>query len=107
MGLQIPPQRVAGLIEEVAAVVGIAFRPEHRNEFVAAHTCLARGGEQREQGECLPLCGGPRGRRPVAHDGQTAERPQFDHRASFEPRLIGPSLPRPNLAPSRPKSDNA
>ena len=88
-------------------MVGVALRPQEPDQLVATHPLLAHSGEQREQGECLPLCGGPRGRRPVARDGQTAECPQFDHRASFEPRLIGPSLPRPNLAPSRPKSDNA
>ena len=100
VGLQIPPQRVAGLIEKVAAVLGVALRPEEGDDLVAAHTFVASSGEQREEREGLALRGGTRPGRAIARDGESAERPEFDHRASFEPLLIGPSSLRPNLAPT-------
>ena len=85
--VKIAPQRVASLLEEGASVVGVALGPEVGHHFVAAQAVLARRGEQGEQGERLAVGGGARDRNAVILDRQPAKRPEFQHRAPFDPLL--------------------
>ena len=98
--VEIAPQRVAGLLEETAAVLGVALGPEVGDQLVPAHPILARSGEEGEEGERLALHGRSRERSAVRFNRQSAEGPELQHRThSFDRFLTGVSPRAANIAP--------
>src|SRR2546426_4255420 len=97
--VEIAPQRVAGLLEETAAVLGVALGPEVGAQLVPAQPVLARGGEEREEGERLALHGRSSERSAVRFNRQSAEGPELQHRTnSFDRFLTGISPRAANIA---------
>ena len=66
-GVQVAAQGVAGLLQQVAPVRGVALGPQVCDELVATDALL-RGGEEGKEGERLPLDCGPRHRGAVDCD---------------------------------------
>ena len=66
-GVQVAAQGVAGLLQQVAPVRGVALGPQVCDELVATDALL-RGGEEGEEGESLPLGCGPSHRGAVDRD---------------------------------------
>ena len=71
-------QLVDGLVEQLAGVLGIAFRPEHGHELVACDAAIRRQRQQREQGHAMPLDGRPAHLHAVqAGEQRAAEKTQL------------------------------
>src|SRR5882762_11805485 len=53
-GVQVPAQRVARLLQQVAGVPGIALGPEVGGDLIAADAAATGRSEERKHGERLP-----------------------------------------------------
>jgi hypothetical protein len=60
--VEIAAEGVAGLLEETLTVPSVALGPEGGDKLVPAQATVARGGQEGEQPQRLPLLGraGPR-----------------------------------------------
>jgi hypothetical protein len=67
---------VNGLRERVARFVGLAFRPQQREQFVASEASFARHGEDAKNGEQASLSSGSAEKLAVVGKIDTSKRAQ-------------------------------
>ena len=99
--MEVTAQRVAGLLQKTARVLGVGVRPQVGDELVPGEAALARSGEEREERERLALLGRADASRVVDGYRQAAERLEVQHTRTFDPfdpHLTGVSPTRPKLA---------
>src|SRR5207302_10112700 len=108
--MEVTAQRVAGLLQKTARVLGVGVRPQVGDELVPGEAALARSGEEREERERLALLGRADASRVVDGYRQAAERLEVQHTRTFDPfdpRLTGVSPTRPKVASAAKNGERA
>lgn len=86
-----PPKDVHGLVEELPGMRGIAFRPEIREQLVAADPSPGRSGKNREERKTMALNRATGERSTVRPEHRrVSEQPQLEFRRRVHRKFTAP-----------------